>query len=362
MHQKLIDKLNKREHLGTFRELSTSEPGIDFYSNDYLGFARNNNDQINLQGATGSRLISGNSSEAVNCETFLAGHFNVESALVFNSGYAANLGLLSSVPQRGDVILYDERIHASAKEGMRLSFADSFAFKHHNYSDLERLLKKFQDKVIYVVVESLYSMDGTMSHFRKLTTLCNEFDAFLIVDEAHSAGVFGEAGRGVVSALELENEVFARIITFGKSYGLAGAAVLGSENLKKYLVNFARSFIYTTALPNAIYQLIQENVGSNLVAQRQKELQKNIALFRDYFTHDTCVSEINSPIQIIHVGNVEKTKKMASTLYQRKLMVKPIYAPTVPEGQECLRICLHSFDQQEDLVTLAALLKQELVG
>jgi 8-amino-7-oxononanoate synthase len=360
MHQKLIDKLNKREHLGTLRELSISESCVDFYSNDYLGFALNNNDQLHLKGATGSRLISGNSLEAVNCETFLASHFKAESALVFNSGYSANLGLLSSVPQRGDVILYDERIHASAKEGMRLSFADSFAFKHHDYTDLERQLRKFEDKVVYVVVESLYSMDGTMTHFRKLTVLCKEYNAFLIVDEAHSAGIFGEAGRGVVSALELENEVFARIITFGKSYGLAGAAVLGAENLTKYLVNFARSFIYTTALPNAIYQLIQANVGSNLVAQRQKELQKNIALFRDYFTHEACISEINSPIQIIQVGNVEKTHKMASKLHEGSLMVKPIFAPTVPEGQECLRICLHSFDLQEDISSLAALITQEL--
>ena len=360
MHQKLLDKLNKRQHLGTFRELSSSESGIDFYSNDYLGFARNNTIQLNLKGATGSRLISGNSLEAVNCETFLAAHFNAESALVFNSGYAANLGLLSSVPQRGDVILYDERIHASAKEGMRLSFADSFAFKHHDYTDLERQLRKFEDQVVYVVVESLYSMDGTMTHFRKLTALCKEFNAFLIVDEAHSAGIFGEAGRGVVSALELENDVFARIVTFGKAYGLAGAAVLGSENLKKYLVNFARSFIYTTALPNAIYQLIQENVGTNLVAQQQSELHKNIALFRNNFQHEACVSEINSPIQIIHVGNIEKTKKIASTLNQSNLTVKPIFAPTVPEGQECLRICLHSFDLQEDISSLAALLTQEL--
>jgi len=360
MHQKLIDKLNKREHLGTLRELSISESCIDFYSNDYLGFARDNNVQFNLKGASGSRLISGNSIEALNCETFLAGHFHAESALVFNSGYAANSGLLSSVPQRGDVILYDERIHASAKEGMRLSFADSFAFKHHNYTDLERQLRKFEDKVIYVVVESLYSMDGTMTHFRKLTALCKEFNAFLIVDEAHSAGIFGEAGRGVVSALGLENDVFARIVTFGKSYGLAGAAVLGAENLTKYLVNFARSFIYTTALPTAVYQLIQANVGSNLIAQRQSELQKNIALFRDHFTHEACVSEINSPIQIIQVGNVEKTHKIASKLHDVNLMVKPIFAPTVPEGQECLRICLHSFDKPEDIVTLAALLNQEI--
>ncbi|MFM7666584.1 MAG: aminotransferase class I/II-fold pyridoxal phosphate-dependent enzyme [Bacteroidota bacterium] len=360
MHPKLIEKLNKRKIDGTFRELTSMDSMVDFYSNDYLGFAKENKIEISLKGATGSRLISGNSPEAEVCESFLASFFNAESALVFNSGYSANLGLLSSVPQRGDVILYDERIHASAKEGMRLSFAKSYSFKHHDYYDLERLLQKHEGKVIYVVVESLYSMDGTMTHFRKLTSLCKIFNAFLIIDEAHSAGIFGKEGRGVVSALEIENEVFARIITFGKAYGLVGAAVLGSEHLKKYLVNFARSFIYTTALPNEIYALIKQNVGSNLILEKQNSLHTNISFFRENFSSEMLISEINSPIQVLQIGDKEKANRIAKSCQNENLAIKPIFSPTVPEGQESIRICLHAFDSQNDIRILTEILKKEL--
>jgi 8-amino-7-oxononanoate synthase len=360
MHPKLIEKLHKRKIEGAFRELTSMDSLVDFYSNDYLGFSIENQQNVAVKGSTGSRLISGNSIEAEECESFLAKHFNAEAALVFNSGYSANLGLLSSIPQRGDIILYDERIHASAKEGMRLSFADSFSFKHHDYSDLERLLLKYEGKVIYVVVESLYSMDGTMTHFRKLTNLCGKYNAFLIVDEAHSAGIFGKEGRGVVSALEIENKIFARIITFGKAYGLVGAAVIGSNNLKNYLVNFARSFIYTTALPNEIYTLIKNNVGSELVVKKQDSLHANISFFRENFNSEILVSEINSPIQVLQIGDKEKAKQIAKSCQDKNLAIKPIFSPTVPEGQESIRICLHSFDSHNDIRTLTEILKKEL--
>jgi len=360
MHPKLLDKLAKRKANGTFRKLSYLENYVDFYSNDYLGLARENELLNTFSGSTGSRLISGNSTEAEKCEDFLAKHFRSEAALVFNSGYTANLGLLSSVPQRGDVILYDERIHASAKEGIRLSFAESFSFKHHDYNDLERQLKKLSNKLVYVVVEALYSMDGTMAHFRRLTQLCSEFQANLIVDEAHSAGVFGEEGRGVVAAMDLEDKVFARIVTFGKSYGIMGAVVLGSEKLREYLINFARSFIYTTAMPPEIYGIIHRNVGSETIENRLSNLHQNIAYFRSVFQHKSCISEINSPIQIIQIGEIEKTKTVSEFIIQKQIAVKPIFSPTVPEGQECLRICIHSFDKKSDIDQLVSILKTQL--
>jgi 8-amino-7-oxononanoate synthase len=361
MHPKLLDKLAKRQSNGTFRALLNLESYIDFYSNDYLGYACDENTTVSISGSTGSRLISGNSDQAEKCEVFLSNHFRSESALVFNSGYAANLGLLSSIPQRGDIILYDERIHASAKEGIRLSFADSFSFKHHDYEDLERQLNKFSHKLVYVVVEALYSMDGTMAHFRRLTNLCSDYQANLIVDEAHSAGVFGEEGRGVVAAMDLENQVFARLVTFGKAYGIMGAAILGSQNLRNYLINFARSFIYTTALPPEIYAIIHRNVGSENIELRLTKLHENIAYFRSAFNHSACVSEINSPIQIIQFGDINKTKQLSEILLENRLAVKPIFSPTVPEGSECLRICLHSFDQKSDIDQLIEVLKSELV-
>ncbi len=215
MDSKLKNKLNKRIEEGTLRSLSSFDGFIDFYSNDYLGFAKIKSKSENTlkYGSTGSRLISGTSNESLIAEEFLADFFNSESSLIFNSGYDANLGFFSSVPQRGDFVFYDEYIHASIRDGLRLSFATSNSFKHNNLVDLELKLSKVHG-VKYVVVESLYSMDGDMAPLIEIVELCSKYGAYLIVDEAHSGGVFGELGQGLVSELKLEEKVFARIITF----------------------------------------------------------------------------------------------------------------------------------------------------
>ena len=190
MDQKLLNKLIKRKEEGTLRSLSSFEGMIDFFSNDYLGLSKVSIKEEHTHGATGSRLISGTSSFALEVEKEFANFFKEENALLFNSGYDANVGFFSSIPQRGDTILYDEFIHASVRDGIRLSFAQSFSFLHNNVEDLENRIINAKGTV-YVAVESLYSMDGDIVPLREVHRLCEKYDAYLVIDEAHSSGVYG---------------------------------------------------------------------------------------------------------------------------------------------------------------------------
>jgi 8-amino-7-oxononanoate synthase len=342
MDAKLIHKLNERKEEGTLRSLSCFDGMIDFCSNDYLGLSRLAPvEEQTISGSTGSRLISGTSREAIDCETFISAHFNSEAALVFNSGYDANLGFFGAVPQKGDTVIYDQLIHASVRDGIRLSHARSLSFEHNSLEDLEKKLK-LADGTCYIAIESLYSMDGDLSPIQAIAALCKKYQAYLVVDEAHAAGVFG---KGIVEESGLSGDVFARLVTFGKAYGAHGAAILGSQQLKKFLINFARSFIYTTALPTSAYQLIQQRCSLDLT-NAQQQLQERIAQFRGQMELDKLFSDARSPIQIVPVGSIIRTREIAETLQEMGFAVKPIYSPTVPKGSERLRICLHAFNSQ----------------
>lgn len=354
MDQRLSMELQKRENEGTLRSLSLFNNLIDFYSNDYLGMAKMSFGPASSAGSTGSRLISGNCAAAEDCEFALAKFFTSESALIFNSGYDANVGLFSAVPQKGDTVLYDEFIHASIRDGVRLSFASNFSFRHNDILDLSSKISRAKG-TIYVVVESLYSMNGDIAPLGKIHTICKEYGAFLIIDEAHSCGIFGENGKGIADGLMDNSAVFARIVTFGKAYGYHGAAVLGTKELTKYLMNFARSFIYTTALPEESYKQISSRFNYDSIALLQQKLQVNVKVFRAHFSSNSLNSEINSPIQIIRIGNVSKTKELAARIINKGFAVKPIYSPTVANGHEGLRICLHSFNEQQDIIKLASI-------
>lgn len=345
MDEKLNSKLEKRRQDNILRYLSISEGNIDFFSNDYLGFARlveKENLKFEKSGATGSRLLSGNSEEAQQTEKALAEFFDSEAALVFNSGYSANLGLMSSVLQRGDTILYDEFSHASIRDGIRLSYANSISFKHNDLLDLEKKLAKAEG-VIYVVVESLYSMDGDMAPLGGITELTRKYNAYLIVDEAHAVGVFGKDGKGIIHGREIVENVFARVITFGKAYGFHGAAILGSKELINFLVNFSRPFIYTTALPPYEYSKIATRIKRNDIRERQVKLHKNIQYFRSNLNMEL-PSEINSPIQVLQFESKERVIEIAQKLTKAGIYTKPVFAPTVPEGKERIRLCFHSFN------------------
>lgn len=335
------------------RSLLSFDGCIDFWSNDYLGLAKIPH-AIELTGSTGSRLISGNSKAIEAIERQVAAHFGSETALIFNSGYDANLGLFSSLPQKGDTIIYDEFIHASVRDGIRLSFANAFSFKHNDIPDLKKKLQKAQGTV-FVAVESLYSMDGDLAPLLEISQLCKETNALLIVDEAHSGGVFGEEGSGLCRELGIADLVFIRLFTFGKAYGAHGAAVCCSDEVREFLINFARSFIYTTALPEAMYRHILHQIEQSKPESLREQLQANIAQFSSKV--QSVLSSAHSPIQIIEFDDLETCKSKAQQLQEAGFAVKAILPPTVPAGSQRLRICIHAFNTLEEIDELIFLLK-----
>ncbi len=353
--KKLQKRIQDRIEKGTLRSLSSFE-GIDFISNDYLGlssFDVSGNDE----GSTGSRLISGNRKSTEEAEERLASFFGGASGLCFNSGYDANLGVFSSIPQRGDRILFDEAIHASVRDGMRLSLANSHSFNHNDAKDLKRLLDKPCEGTTYIAVEALYSMHGDMAPLRSIVELTKEADAKLIVDEAHSAGVYGKDGRGLVHALDLEADVFIRLVTFGKAYGGHGAVVLADKDVNQYLMNFARSFIYTTALPSASYMRMEEVVHHDDLNDRRFKLMDNIQCFRENIELDV-VSEVNSPIQMVRLGNVDDAYLIQEELNKVGIDAKAVFSPTVKEGEESVRVCIHSFNTIAEIQSLTSILNE----
>ncbi|MFN0049420.1 MAG: aminotransferase class I/II-fold pyridoxal phosphate-dependent enzyme [Cytophagales bacterium] len=365
--QYISKALKKRIEAGNLRLLPKENSLIDFSSNDYLGLAQNkvlsqliekayhSLSQIHFNGSTGSRLISGNSTYIESVEVFLASIFKAESALIFNSGYLANVGVLSSIPQKGDTVLYDELSHACIKDGVRLSFATRFAFKHNDLNDLERKLQTAQGEK-YVVVESIYSMDGDAAPIFDLVNICEKYDAYLIVDEAHSTGIVGEQGSGLICKLGLEDRVFIRIHTFGKAIGAHGACVAASKLVKEFLVNFSRSFIYTTAMPLhevATIKCAFEYLG--LHQELQQQLASNISFFKSEIRKSDLEYKIigsESAIQALLFSGNSEVKNMAQVLQNAGFDVKPILSPTVKAGQERLRICLHAYDKQKEIKEL----------
>jgi 8-amino-7-oxononanoate synthase len=354
----LSEALRKREEQGLLRKLSIVNKRIDFTSNDYLGFARSGElfqlieDTIATKrkrvGSGGSRLLSGNSEEAEELETYLAKYHNAESELLFNSGYDANVGLFSAVAKKDDIILYDELVHASIHDGIRLSRAESFPFQHSDLTHLTERLNKFNGNT-FVAVESVYSMDGDIAPLKEISGLCKKHNANLIVDEAHATGVFG---NGLVQNLKLENQVFARVHTFGKAMGCHGAVVLGSDMLKNYLINYARSFIYTTALPlhslisiACAYRLLEKSISI------QNKLYENISYFRKKIETPEKYNWLNSisAIQSLTVPGNTEVRELCAKIQEKEIDVRPILNPTVPKGKERIRICLHSYNTKEEI-------------
>ena len=365
---KNFDKLHNREIKNAVRVLGRQSSLIDFSSNDYLGFAKSEtifdathqfliDKNIKINGATGSRLLSGNNTLYTEVESFLSEFHQSESATIFNSGYDANIGFFSSVPQRGDIILYDEFIHASIRDGIQLSNAKAFKFKHNNIVHLDEMLKRVQhdNSEIYVVTESVFSMDGDSPDLTQMAKTCRKHNVFFIVDEAHAVGVFKE---GLVQKLNLQNDVFARIITFGKALGCHGATILGSKDLQTYLVNFARSFIYTTGLsPHSLATIKISNEVMLKHVQHQQKLQENI----HYFIEEIKRYNLNfiSSCSAIHccvISGNEKVKSLAKKLQEKGFEVKAILSPTVPENQERLRFCLHNYNFKEEISEVLGLL------
>ncbi len=371
--QAIAHRLATRQQDGSLRSLRVNGSLVDLSSNDYLGLARSSALRSAIQqavdqdplfnGATGSRLLAGQTELADDVETELAHFYKSERALIFNSGYDANVGLLACLPQKGDTLLTDELIHASMIDGARLSYAARHRFRHNDLSDLEQQLQRATGQV-FVAVESVYSMDGDFAPLPELCALCDRYGAALLVDEAHASGVYGPNGEGRVVALGLQDRVLARVHTFGKGMGVHGAAVIGSALLRDYLINFARSFIYTTALPPHSLLAIRE---AHRLVQRDSDIRHHLADRLHYFqtqvvaqlpaTHWT---DSQSPIQCLLVSGNDEARRVALAGQQAGLDLRAILSPTVPIGQERIRICLHAFNTTDELDRLRMVLQTAL--
>ncbi|KAF9910361.1 hypothetical protein BX616_010884 [Lobosporangium transversale] len=388
--QTLLESRKKRSLL---RKLVViPESSTDFSSNDFLGLARNpalgSRFLKELEsfpshkpplGSTGSRLLDGNSKYAEDLEQMIARFHHAEAALIFNSGFDANVGFFSSVPQPGDVILYDEYIHASVHDGMKVTRATlKQPFLHNNLGHLAELLHsvrqeddkgqqglaqsssskplplKKQKRNIFVAVESVYSMDGDTAPLKEIVDLLELYDAYLIVDEAHATGVYGQNGRGLVNEMGLENKIFARLHTFSKALASNGAALVGPKILKEYLINYARPLIYSTFTSFSNLASIK-SAYEMLIYGETVELVEKVRGLITYFRSniqlpDHMLLPSTSPIQGIVIHGNAKVNALSQQLIQAGLNVKPIRFPTVPRGKERVRICLHSHNtlQQVD--------------
>ncbi|MGB7395274.1 MAG: pyridoxal phosphate-dependent aminotransferase family protein [Pricia sp.] len=439
--------MGDREVSMSMRKLPGAGSLMDFSSNDYLGFSGNREifdraHQILSErkhfknGATGSRLLSGNHPLYSELERKLAEFHQTESALVFNSGYDANIGFFGCVPQRGDIVFYDELVHASIRDGITMGNAKSYKFGHNDLEDLSAKLNRMglmgnrlhrpaddllemsdgdsgassggestgqshgptssndraylkpqQDSEVYIVTESVFSMDGDSPNLEAFAVFCQRNGYRFIVDEAHAVGVFGKRGEGLVQHLNLQGEVFARIITFGKSIGCHGAAILGSADLKKYLVNFARSMIYTTGLPphsvatilSSYEQLIASHEKPDEVADQIRKLTENILFFNRQLeklelvaanVHPQKTEDVadlkpyfipsTSAIHCCIIPGNERATEIAEKLQSAEFDIRPILAPTVPAGQERIRICLHNFNTEKEINEMLTLLSESI--
>jgi 8-amino-7-oxononanoate synthase len=364
VRKRLLEQLDKRQKNRNLRTLKLIDNLIDFSSNDYLGLSSNEKLMASIQesyaatglsmGSTGSRLLTGNSQLHLELESKLAEFFGAPAALLFNSGYTANLALISTIPQRGDTILYDHAIHACIKEGARLSQANYLSFRHNDPDDLSRKLKRSIGNK-FVVVESLYSMEGDAPPIRQFVELCKEFRAELFIDEAHTTAWAGSEGKGWIVDQQLTQKFLARVYTFGKGLGTHGACIVGSQELIDYLINFARPFIYTTALPphsvisiNCALEFLKGHTSSGAL------LKEKISFYLQQAEKIKVEKSLNknSPIQWIMTPGNKNALAFSDYLKTSGFDVRPILSPTVPEGKERLRVCIHSFNTKEEILNL----------
>ncbi len=368
--QEFLDRLHqalaKKEATNSLRKLTLNNPDlVDFVSNDYLGLAENkettatintilsNYGLVHTHGSTGSRLLAGHSALAADLEVFLAQFYEAESALVFNSGYVANTALLSTLPQKTDAILYDERIHASLKEGARLSFASRVPFQHNNLEHLERRLQA-QEKPTFISIESLYSMDGDIAPLDAICQLASDYNAAVLLDEAHTTGIMGNEGKGLAILNGVADKCFARVYTYGKGPGGHGAVIVGNQVLTDFLINSARPFIYTTALPPySLASIWATTLTFQKATKARAQLNENINSFLVHL-----IGNANSPIQFIATGSPETAKALANHGQANGFNIKAVISPTVPEGKEGVRIILHSQNSIVEIEKLCQTIKE----
>lgn len=366
-YQEILDNLKKASHYRNVTQFESKDEKyiyldgkklLNLSSNNYLALADNIEitkkflDESGYKysfGSASARLLTGTLPVYSELEEMITDLYKSGGTLLFNSGYHANVGINSSIISKGDVIFSDKLNHASIIDGMRLSEGKFFRYPHNNMEALEKLLirerKNYKDAVI--VSESVFSMDGDIADLKKLVELKNKYNCLLILDEAHAFGVFGKNGLGVSEDMDILNEVDLLVGTFGKAIGSMGAFVTGKKVLIEYLVNKARSFIFSTALPPiniAFSKWIIENELPKTYQKRMKMLELG--------------KKMGSESQIIPVivGPNDKTVELCKILYQNGYFTLPIRPPTVPEGTSRLRLSLTTDINEKDMETLCSII------
>lgn len=365
--QRMKQELSRLADCSQLRDVKAPR-GVDLCSNDYLGLAshprikqavRDALDSAERVASTGSRLLSGHDQAWTALENEFAAWIGAEAALYFTSGYAANTGLLGALLEPGDVVFSDAANHASLIDGMRLAKAERIVFPHLDLGVLEAALRQTHaggsHGARFIVVESVFSMDGDVARLAEIAALAEKYGAEMIVDEAHATGVFGPAGRGCVAEAGLTGRVMATVHPCGKALAASGAFVCGSETLRRFLINRARTFIFSTALPP--YFAAQVAAGMRLAASADPgrshlaELSEFLrsALAREGF--DTAGSR--SQIIPLILGANEAAVEFAARLAARGYSARPLRPPTVPEGAARLRVSLTAKFSRADVERLA---------
>ncbi|KAJ9460622.1 8-amino-7-oxononanoate synthase [Diplonema papillatum] len=380
--------LERRSRKGLTRALTRTAKGmVDFSSNDYLGLARSaaleeeiekeaehakqagRREGVPLAGSSGSRLLSGNSAYAEQIEEEIAREHGAGTSLLFNSGYTANLAVASCIPQAHDLVLFDEHSHNSIREGLKLTRASvkKQAFRHNDVSHLDALLSAHlsskpvvAEPAAYIFVETVYSMEGDVAPLADICRIALKYypAACVVVDEAHGCGVMGKRGRGVVDMLGLAGHpsILCSVHTFGKAFGVHGAAVVGAGVLKQFLLNYARPLIYTTSLP--VHSLASIRAAYRVIAAADAErahVGRLISAFTSLAPKSRLLPSV-TPIQAVLFPSSRLVLDAARVLRKHGFDVLPIRPPTVPEGKERLRIVIHAHNTEDEIRRLVSLI------
>lgn len=377
----LVQELEKLHEQHLFRELRilTGVPAewvemqgkrlLNLSSNNYLGVA--NHPMLKAAaiqavqqlgcGATSARLIVGNYELYDQVEKDLAQFKNTEAALMFNSGYSANVGIITTLASKGDIILSDKTNHASIIDGVRLSGAECLCYKHIDIADLERCLKIAQGyRRKLIITDSVFSMDGDLAPLPAIVELKEKYGAVLMIDEAHGGGIFGENGRGLAEFYGVSDRVEINMATLGKAFGCSGAYVAGRKVLIDYLRNKARSFIFTTGLPPAVVASVQ--AALQVVQQenwRRIEVLEKAAWVRDQLVK-AGFDLLNSQSQIIPilVGDNAATLEFSKRLFDLNILAMAVRPPTVPLNTARLRLTIMATHSKEELAWAIEQIKQ----
>ncbi len=359
-YKNFLDELKKKSHLRDLKNFEDKDEKNIYYrgkkllnlsSNNYLNFADNEKitkeflDTVGYKyslGSASSRLLTGTLPVYKELESLLSGLYKKEAALIFNSGYHANVGISSALNQKGDVIFSDKLNHASIIDGMRLSEGKFFRFPHNNMEALEHLIKRERENYnnAFIITESVFSMDGDIADLEKIVELKKKYNCYLIIDEAHAFGVFGENGLGIAESLGIIDDIDLIVGTFGKSVGSMGAFVVGSKVFIDFLINKSRPFIFSTALPPICIAFSKWVIEHKFPETRQK-CQRMLSIAKKFGSESHIIPVI--------VGGNKETVDLCEILFHNGYFTLPIRPPTVPTGTSRIRLSLTCEIEEEEV-------------